>query len=986
MKSQSPFDTNRHHCRLVSVAVFFLLTGLLTTFGAEITVDGAAEGRTFDGIGGVSAGASSRLLIDYPEPQRSELLDYLFTPGFGASFHHLKVEIGGEINSTDGTEPTHMRSRDDLDFTRGYEWWLMKEAKKRNPNIILDCLPWGAPRWIGNGKFHSQDMADYIANFIKGAKEVHGLDIEYTGGWNERPFDANWYKVLRRTLDERGLSNVRIVAADEYKDWQFVKELVADSELRRAVFALGSHYTDEPPPAAFDLKMPLWCTEGGGWSGDWNGSRYIAQEINRNYIKGKLTKTEIWSLVTCYYNILILADSGPMLAREPWSGHYEVQPALWAIAHTAQFTQPGWKYLESGASALLPNGGSVVTLKSTNGIDFSMIAETFDTAIAQKITVHVTNGLSRGPIRVWRTTQNEHFVQDGLINPDGSGTFEYWLQPEALYTFTSTTLGQKGLHVPPPPLPFPLPFVDDFESYTLGSTPKYFSDQAGTFEVGQHSNGAGKSLKQIVAVEGLAWNPQFTPFTIIGENTWTDYQIVADARLTGDGFVSLMGRIENDTELVPLGYFLKIFATGRYELWRSSELLRSGPASFASNEWHQIRMDLEDSQIRTFLDGTLLCEVVDTRYATGLAGLGTGWHPGEFDNVRISQLHGNRNILFDGQLAGSTVYASNSADRAADDQLGLGWVSYSGTNQWLEGTFPRDMAARRFVIWEGYERITSWRFQAWDGDHWKDLVVGGPFKRQRSFNFPETTARKFRLFVDSAYAGPIINELQVYPKEPSRSVVINEFMTQNATTLASPVTGRYEPWFELYNRSETNIDLTGYQLASTRPAHTRYFIPSGFTLPAGGHLLVWGDRQGAATDSSRNQLHTDFALRDGDALALFDPQGDLVDIVDLPYSQRDRAFGSNPDGSNAIAALQFPTPGRRNETIHIESAEKGIDGRIYIQVSSGPFRTFRVERASTLEGKDWKAIRTIISDASGKAQFPEEPASDGLAFYRVAAD
>ena len=29
-----------------------------------------------------------------------------------------------------------MHSRDDLNCTRGYEWWLMKEAKKRNPNVI----------------------------------------------------------------------------------------------------------------------------------------------------------------------------------------------------------------------------------------------------------------------------------------------------------------------------------------------------------------------------------------------------------------------------------------------------------------------------------------------------------------------------------------------------------------------------------------------------------------------------------------------------------------------------------------------------------------------------------------------------------------------------------------------------------------------------------------------------------------------------------
>ncbi|WSY97001.1 hypothetical protein OH809_06875 [Streptomyces sp. NBC_00873] len=37
-------------------------------------------------------GATSRLLIDYPEPQRSQVLDYPIKPGYGASLHMLKVD------------------------------------------------------------------------------------------------------------------------------------------------------------------------------------------------------------------------------------------------------------------------------------------------------------------------------------------------------------------------------------------------------------------------------------------------------------------------------------------------------------------------------------------------------------------------------------------------------------------------------------------------------------------------------------------------------------------------------------------------------------------------------------------------------------------------------------------------------------------------------------------------------------------------------
>ena len=82
--------------------------------------DAQGHGRIFDGIGGLSGGgATSRLLVNYKEPFRSQILDFLFKPYFGASLHILKVEIGGDGQSTEGTEHSHMRSAHDENYTRG---------------------------------------------------------------------------------------------------------------------------------------------------------------------------------------------------------------------------------------------------------------------------------------------------------------------------------------------------------------------------------------------------------------------------------------------------------------------------------------------------------------------------------------------------------------------------------------------------------------------------------------------------------------------------------------------------------------------------------------------------------------------------------------------------------------------------------------------------------------------------------------------------
>jgi len=158
-------------------------------------------GRVFDGIGAISGGGgNSRLLIDYPAKQRSQILDYLFKPGYGASLQILKLEIGGDANSTDGSEPSVEHERGVINCNAGYEFWLAEQAKLRNPAIKLYGLAWAAPGWIGHGNFWSPEMIQYLMTWM-GCARSHGLTIDYLGGWNEKGFNENWYEniILQRS-------------------------------------------------------------------------------------------------------------------------------------------------------------------------------------------------------------------------------------------------------------------------------------------------------------------------------------------------------------------------------------------------------------------------------------------------------------------------------------------------------------------------------------------------------------------------------------------------------------------------------------------------------------------------------------------------------------------------------------------------------------------------------------------------------------------
>ena len=600
------------------ITIFFItLCTLQVVLAQVISIDSRMTGRTFEGVGALSAGASSRLLIDYPEPQRSQILDYLFKPRFGASLHHLKVEIGGDVNSTCGTEPSHSHQRGDENYTRGYEWWLMKEAKKRNPAIMLDALAWGAPYWIGNGVYYSDENADYMAKFVKGVKEVHDLTIDYIGCWNETPYNIDWIKALRKALDTYRLPT-KIVAADEVMRWGIRDDMGKDEELYRVVDVLGNHYNQgssialyngKTPwqnhgetyrivtPAVLESGKPVWSSEDGPWRGDWNGAKGVIKTLVRNYIEGRMTKTIIWSLVTSYYDILPLPNSGLMMASTPWSGYYELSPALWAMAHVGQFAQPGWVYLEGNANGYTQAGGSYITLMSPDKKEVSIVIETTEARSGQVLLLVIDPLWRDQTFHCWETDSTNYFVKKQSLQA-ANGYLELELSPGSIYTITTTTGQQKGLPYDiPAPKNFPLPYQDDFETYPPNRLPNYTIDQAGVFET--VTAGGRKILRQQIPQTGIEWHYHYNPepYTLLGDNAMDDYSIGLDVQLTQSRqCVDLLGRITqvSQREVVrPRGYWLRIGSEGVYELCKSIDPVTQGQR-WQKEEWPEVVKQLQD--------------------------------------------------------------------------------------------------------------------------------------------------------------------------------------------------------------------------------------------------------------------------------------------------------------------------------------------------------------------------------------------------------
>ena len=672
----------------LSLTVFLLALAMTAAADTQsVRITNLQQGKRFDGIGAVNGGgATSVLLKDYPEPQRSQIMDLVYKPMFGASVSAILVEVPGDGNSTQGSMPSHAHERNDANFMRGYIWWVMREAHQRNPQLALDATAWSAPAWVGD--FWSEDMVDYYIAWLQGLREVHGLELDALGCHNEKGWNADFAKNLRRAMNERGFRDVKLHGFGNWgrSKMDFVQRMQQDKELADALDAVCAHTYSEIPlskeqrSAIEAMGKPIWNSEDHVYLKGYNCLISIVKCFNENYIVSGATRVINWYDIAGVYPLEPYSqDPAMLLAREPWSGHYSVREALWGYAHYGQFSTVGWQYIDEGCLKL-NGGGSMVTLRNPASNDFSVILETKDAKNVQVVEVRLPKGLSRKPLCVWRSNAQEQFVRQQDINQK-SGRFTITLEPNTVYSLSTTTGQQKGsFDNVPASKPFPLPYEDNFDQYaqpaTWGYLPRYLADLIGVFELTPRPEGQGQCLRQTVGSHTLSWAPEWHHYTILGDASWTDYEISADVYLNPGDEAGVMGRlcdVGSGYGVWAKGYYLRMDEQGRVELiltrgkrdqkeligdkeqqalilarkdveiggeYTLDEAVVNGTAAC---QWHNLKLRFDGDRITGYVDGIQVVQATSDHYKRGMAGLIAPLHERTvstpyFDNLSITPL------------------------------------------------------------------------------------------------------------------------------------------------------------------------------------------------------------------------------------------------------------------------------------------------------------------------------------------------------------
>lgn len=659
--------------------------GLTAADSGTVVIDGARPGSVFQGIGAISGGGgNSRLLIDYPARERTQILDYLFTPHVGASLQMLKLEIGGGGFSSDGSEPSVEPVRGQLACGSGYEFWLARQALARNPAIKLYGLQWTAPSWVRdpNGGLWSAADVSYVVDWLRCARS-NGLTVSYVGGWNEHyqgtPVQQAWFVALRRALDLAGFAGTQIVAADQtplvrsgprrvlrYSPlpvWSAVAaEMTYNPAFARAVSVLGMHDTCGLPVTAYQcvvatgarmvasrMDRPLWESELGatpstGTNPAQPGPAALARAINNAYGQSGITSLLVWPLVDAIPPGLPHENRGLVWAEHPWDGSYYVTPLTWVIAQTTQFTAVGWRYVD-GANGSLPGGGSYVTYQAPGRAAWTLVAQTSLATTPQPLAVHITGGLPAQLVRVWRTNLRGpgQFVRGGDIAPHG-GTFSAVLQPGYVYTFSTA-------EQPPPASgpaaavpaagPMPLPYTATPDAAGMA---QLLSPIEGSFA---YVHGV---LTQTTVGQPVEWQyvgPAPAPYAIVGDNSWHDCTVSARVQLPRSGTAAepagaaLIARFQGfrrSSVSQFRGYEFQVRSNGAWQLTASGPV----PATLASGRVaasHAYAMSLttRGSMISARINGAQVAAVTSGAYSAGPAGLASlGYYPVRYLSFGVS--------------------------------------------------------------------------------------------------------------------------------------------------------------------------------------------------------------------------------------------------------------------------------------------------------------------------------------------------------------
>lgn len=359
-----------------------------TAYAANETISWQSAEQTMDGFGASASFHQAFVLQQFPEPQRSQILDLLFSTENGAGLSIVRNDVGEGGNwgkPTNGPTPTieptpgHWQWKGDED-----QIWFMREAKKRGCPRNMSTV-WSPPAWmktnndVCNGgelkpEFYRQ-YAEYLSAYVRGYKKHHDIDIYAISPTNEPDIKATyssckWTGEQLLTLTRDHIAPV--FARDKVKakyllgEWGYWAEdpyapSLADPKARARVDIVASHayvHTGNKGfapisercgemKAARAANKPLWQTEISCFDNagdDIHDGLYWARLLHTHVVENQVSAWLYWWALCGY------PGRGSLVPVDPAKGTYTRAKRLFAMGQYSRFVRPGFQRVTTVSS------------------------------------------------------------------------------------------------------------------------------------------------------------------------------------------------------------------------------------------------------------------------------------------------------------------------------------------------------------------------------------------------------------------------------------------------------------------------------------------------------------------------------------------------------------------------------------------------------------------------------------------------------------
>lgn len=222
-------------------------------------------------------------------------------------------------------------------------------------------------------------------------------------------------------------------------------------------------------------------------------------------------------------------------------------------------------------------------------------------------------------------------------------------------------------------------------------------------------------------------------------------------------------------------------------------------------------------------------------------------------------------------------------------------------------------------------------------------------------------------------------------------LAINEVVASNSMEggIADPA-GGYPDWIELYNNSNSSIDLSNFYLSNDVDVLKHWRFPARTNIAAGEYLIIWADR-----DIEEEGLHCDFKLNKtrGDLFLSFEDDT-ILDMISFSDQANNIALARIPNGTGDFNQ-QAPTFAANNDPVSSTTQASFITeayispnpaiNEAWVHISSKARQDLRIQ-IRNVNGQILKVYQLALVQGTNTLYLPTDNLSAGLYFVDLIDD